>query len=256
MTRWRLLIEYDGQKFSGWQRQDHAPSVQGAIEGAIEKLTQQKITIFVAGRTDSGVHARGQVAHVDLPEFAKPMRGFEVAKAINALLRPHAVSILRAEIVPDDFHARYHATNKLYEYRMLNRSGFLALEKGRVWHCKKPLDIAAMQEAARHLIGHHDFSTFRDSECQAKSPMRTLDRAEIMVRGNYEDQGAEIIFATEARSFLHHMVRNMVGTLVMVGEGKWSPQDVKDALEAKDRRKGGVTAPPDGLYLMRVDYPS
>jgi tRNA pseudouridine38-40 synthase len=254
MTRWKLTIEYDGRDFAGWQRQDHVPSVQQAIEEAIQKFTQEPVTIYVAGRTDSGVHAKGQVAHVDLPEPAKPMRGFEVAKAINALLRPHPVSVIAAEIVPDDFHARFSAKNKLYEYRMINRSGFLALDLGRAWHCKKPLDVAAMREAAQHLIGHHDFSTFRDSECQAKSPMKTLDRAEILTYGDYEGQGQEIVFATEARSFLHHMVRNMVGSLVMVGEGKWSPQDLKDALEAKDRRKGGVTAPPDGLYLMRVDY--
>jgi tRNA pseudouridine38-40 synthase len=255
MTRWKLTIEYDGSGYAGWQRQDSVLTVQGEIEAAIAKFTQQEIPVFVAGRTDAGVHACGQVAHVDLPEPAKPMQGFEVAKAINAHLQPRPISVIKAETVAEDFHARYGALSKLYRYRIANRSGMLALDRGRAWHCKKPLDVMAMQQAAQHLIGHHDFSTFRDSECQAKSPIKTLDRAEILTFGDYEGAGREIVFETEAQSFLHHMVRNMVGSLVMVGEGKWSPQDLKAALEARDRREGGMTAPPDGLYLMRVDYP-
>jgi tRNA pseudouridine38-40 synthase len=254
MTRWKLTVEYDGRGYAGWQKQEHVPSVQQAIEEAIRKFTQSDVNVFVAGRTDAGVHARGQVAHVDLPAPAKPMRGFEVAKAINALLRPQPISVLAAEIVADDFHARFGAKNKLYEYRIVNRSGFLALDQGRAWHCKKNLDVEAMNRAAQYLVGHHDFSTFRDSACQAKSPIKTLDRAEVRASGDYEGQGCEIVFATEARSFLHHQVRNMVGSLVMVGEGKWSPEDLKTALETKDRQRGGMTAPPDGLYLMRVDY--
>ncbi|MGB4057197.1 MAG: tRNA pseudouridine(38-40) synthase TruA [Alphaproteobacteria bacterium] len=255
MTRWKITIEYAGTKYSGWQRQaDGVPSVQAAIETAIHKFCQQDITIHAAGRTDAGVHARGQVAHFDLDYGGRKLEAFDLAKALNAHLRPQAVSILKAETVPDDFHARFSAKNKLYCYRILNRSAFPAIDQNCVWWRKKPLNVEAMRLGTKILIGHHDFTTFRDSECQAKSPERTLDRLGIFEQ-KYDDYGGrEIMIEAEARSFLHHMVRNIVGTLVLVGEGKWEPDDVKTALEAKDRTKGGPTAPPDGLTLVRVDY--
>ncbi|MCE7886418.1 MAG: tRNA pseudouridine(38-40) synthase TruA [Alphaproteobacteria bacterium PRO2] len=255
MTRWKLTIEYVGTNYSGWQRQEEGvPSVQAAIEEAIKKFCQQDITIHVAGRTDAGVHAKGQVAHFDLDYGARKLEGFDLMKALNAHLKPQPIGIIKAEIVPDDFHARFNAKNKLYQYRILNRSAFPTFEQGLVWHFKRPLDVGAMKEAAKHLIGHHDFTTFRDSECQAKSPERTLDRLEIAGKDYDESGGREILIEAEARSFLHHMMRNITGTLVLVGEGKWKPGDVKTALEARDRTKGGPTAPPDGLTLVRVDY--
>lgn len=254
MTRWKLTIEYNGSDYSGWQRQDNVPSVQQEIEEAIEKFSGQSIRLHVAGRTDAGVHARGQVAHVDLDAFSKPMQPFEVAKAINAHLRPRPISIIKAEIVDSEFHARFHATNKLYRYRIVNRSAPPALDKKTAWHVKRPLDAAKMQEGAHYLLGHHDFTTFRDSQCQAKSPEKTLDRLDISLRDYDPAGGQEIWIEAEGRSFLHHQVRNMVGTLALVGEGKWTPEDVKTALAARDRSAGGPTCPADGLYLMRVDY--
>ena len=255
MTRWKLTIEYVGTHYSGWQRQeDGVPSVQASIEEAIKKFCQQDITIHVAGRTDAGVHAKGQVAHFDLDYGTRDLSGFDLMKALNAHLKPRPVSIIKAEAVPGDFHARFNAKNKLYRYRILNRSAFPTFEQGLVWHFKRPLDVEAMKKAAAFLIGHHDFTTFRDSECQAKSPERTLDRLEVTVKEYDESGGREIVIEAEARSFLHHMVRNIVGTLVLVGEGKWQPMDVKTALEARDRTCGGPTAPPDGLALARVEY--
>jgi tRNA pseudouridine38-40 synthase len=255
MARWKLTIEYDGTGFSGWQRQEEGvPSVQQAIEDAFFGFCQKRLTLIVAGRTDAGVHARGQVAHVDLDYGNRPLSGDDLAKALNAHLRPKAVAILSAEVVPTEFHARFSATNKLYTYRILNRSAPAALDDKRIWHIKRPLDVAAMSEGAKHLLGFHDFSTFRDSDCQAKSPERTLDRLDIETR-EYDEHGArEVMIHAEARSFLHHMVRNITGTLALVGDGKWPPQQVKEALAARDRTKGGSTAPADGLYLMRVDY--
>lgn len=253
-SRWKITIEYRGSAYAGWQRQDGVPSVQQSIEEAIRKFSGQDVRLHVAGRTDAGVHARGQVAHVDLLPPKKPMEGFEVAKAINAHLRPQEIAIVKAEIVPEDFHARFSAVNKLYRYRIINRSGWLALDLGLAWHFKRPLNVAAMQDGARHLLGHHDFTTFRDAQCQAKSPMKTLDRLDIITRDYDGVGGQEIVIETEGRSFLHHQVRNMVGTLSLVGEGKWRPDDVKTALEAKNRAAGGITAPAEGLYLMRVDY--
>lgn len=254
MTRYKLTIEYRGTDYAGWQRQDDVPTIQQAIEEAIEKFYAQAAPVQCAGRTDAGVHARGQIAHVDLNEFSKPMDEYAILKAINAHLRPQPISITGVEIMDDKFHARFDAVNKLYHYRIINRPAFLALDNGLAWQEGRPLDVEAMQEGAKHLLGHHDFSTFRDSECQAKSPIKTLDRLEIKTREYDTCDGHEIIIAAEGKSFLHHQVRNMVGTLVQVGLGKWQPEDVKTALNAKDRTKGGPTAPADGLYLMRVDY--
>lgn len=246
--RWKLTIEYDGQPFSGWQRQDHIISVQQAIEEAITKFCQQEIRLHAAGRTDAGVHARGQVAHFDLDYGDRDITGFDLAKALNAHMGDLPASVLTAEKVDPAFHARFSALNKLYIYHILNRSARPALEEGRVWHVKRALDENAMREAAQVFLGYHDFTTFRATECQAKSPLRSVTRADVVRDGDL------IRFYFEGKSFLHHQVRNMVGTLALVGEGKWSKADVAAALEAKDRTKGGPTAPPDGLYLMRIDY--
>ncbi|PCJ97043.1 MAG: tRNA pseudouridine(38-40) synthase TruA [Zetaproteobacteria bacterium] len=255
MTRYKLTIEYVGSDYSGWQKQSHVPSIQQAIEEAIEGFSAQRVLVQTAGRTDAGVHARGQVAHVDLGEFTKPMDEFSITKAINAHLRPQPISIINVEIVSDEFHARHDALNKLYRYRIVNRQAFLAVDRGLVWHVGRPLDVDAMRASAKYLLGHHDFTTFRDSECQANSPMKTLDRLDIQAHDYDGCGGREIIIETEGKSFLHHQVRNMVGTLSLVGLGKWRPEDMRTALEAKDRTKGGPTAPADGLYLVRVDYP-
>jgi tRNA pseudouridine38-40 synthase len=255
MVRWKLTIEYHGGSFSGWQRQEEGiKSVQQAVEDAIHAFCQQRITIHVAGRTDAGVHARGQVAHFDLEYGDRPLTGFDLAKALNAHLRPHKVAVMKAEEVGRDFHARFSAKNKLYLYRMIDRPAPPVIESGLAWHVRRGMDVSIMHEAAQHLTGFHDFTTFRDSECQAKSPERTLHRLDVTVRDYDTYGGREILFEAEGRSFLHHQVRNMVGTLALVGEGKWQPEDVKTALEARDRRKGGPTAPAEGLYLMRVDY--
>lgn len=257
MQRWKLTIEYDGRNYAGFQRQDAGTAtIQLAIEHAIHAFCQQDITIFVAGRTDAGVHARGQVAHFDLDYGDRPLTGYDLTSALNAHLKMagHAVSVVSADPVAAEFHARFGATNKLYCYRLINRLAPPVLDAGHIWHIRRPLDVDAMRAGAAHLLGHHDFTTFRDSDCQAKSPMKTLDRLDIETIEHDLAGGCEIRFLTEGRSFLHHQVRNMVGTLAMVGEGKWTPDDIKTALLAKDRTKGGPTAPPDGLYLMRVDY--
>ncbi len=248
MKRWKITIEYNGAPFVGWQAQDNQLSVQGAIETAIEKFCGQFIRIQAAGRTDTGVHARGQVAHFDLDYGDRKLEGFELAKAINAHLRPHPVTVLHAEEVDPEFNARFSTKNKLYRYRIINRWTPLAIDEGFAWHFKRPLDAEAMHDAAQVLIGHHDFTSFRDSECQAKTPMRTLDRLDITRHGD------EVILETEGKSFLHHQVRNMVGTLSLVGEGKWAKSDIKTVLDARDRTKAGITAPACGLYLMRIDY--
>lgn len=248
-TRWKLTIEYDGTKYAGWQRQDNAWSVQQAVEEAITGFCQQELRIHVAGRTDAGVHACGQVAHFDLDYGDRALSGYDLAKAINAHLLKQRISILKAEPVHENFHARYDAISKLYTYKILNRFARPTFQKNIVWHVKRPLDIASMRTAARHLLGHHDFTSFRATECQAKSPVRTIDRLDI------EKEGDEIHLHVEGRSFLHHQVRNIVGTLALVGDGKWTTDRVKVALDARDRKMGGPTAPPDGLYLMHVDYP-
>ncbi len=258
--RWKLTIEYEGTDYCGWQRQeDGVPSIQQSIEEAIHGFCQQHITIHAAGRTDAGVHAKGQVIHLDLDYkdqsgVERALDGYDFAKALNAHLRPQPISIIHAEIAPDDFNARFAAENKLYRYHIVNRPGFLALDRGKAWHTKRKFDVQAMHDAAQILVGHHDFTTFRDSQCQAKSPERTLDRLDVTGRAYDHCGGTEIIIEAEARSFLHHQVRNMVGTLALVGEGKWNKDDLKAALDARDRTKGGPTAPADGLYLVRIDY--
>lgn len=248
LKRWKLTVEYHGAPFNGWQRQDGQPSVQQAIEEALFKFCQTEIRIQGAGRTDTGVHALGQVVHFDLDYGHRPLSGFDLAKAINAHLKPAPVVVLEAQEVAADFHARFHATNKLYRYRIVNRPMPIAVERGLAWHVWRPLDVEAMHDAAQILLGNHDFSTFRDSECQAKTPVRTLDRIEL------RRDGDSVTMEVEAKSFLHHQVRNTIGTLALVGEGKWTKADFRSAFEAKDRRRGGITAPPDGLYLVRIDY--
>ncbi len=253
-TRWKITIEYKGTAYCGWQRQDGMPSIQQDIEDAIEAFCQQKITLYAAGRTDSGVHAKGQVAHFDLDYGERPLGGYNLAKALNAHLRPAPITIVKAEAVDAEFSARYDAVNKLYLYRIINRPAPPPLEAELVWHYKKTLDVAAMHEAAQVLTGHHDFTSFRDTHCQAKSPERTLDRLDVSARAYDDYGGVEIMVETEARAFLHHQVRNMVGSLTLIGTGKWTKEDLQDALAAKDRAAGGPTCPSDGLYLMRVDY--
>lgn len=255
IQRWKITVEYDGRPFSGWQRQEAGiPSVQFAVEQAIKKFCQQDITIHVAGRTDAGVHGRGQVAHFDLDYGDRKISGYDLAKAINAHLRPQPVAVLQAEAVDHDFHARFSATNKLYTYRVISRSAHATIDEGFAWQTWRKFDVDAMRKGAQHLRGQHDFTTFRDSECQSKSPVKTLDRLDIESVVYDGFGGTELRFHVEGRSFLHHQVRNMVGTLALVGEGKWQPDDIKVALEKRDRTKGGPTAPADGLYLMRVDY--
>lgn len=255
--RYCLTIEYDGTEYAGWQRQEEGgpPTIQAALESAIHGFSGQMVQVQGAGRTDAGVHAWAQMAHVDLAPFSKPMDCYEISKAINAYLRPAPISVVHTEIVEPEFHARFAAKNKLYIYRILCRPSFPALEQNRVWHFKKNLDAQAMHKAAQYLIGHHDFSTFRGAQCQAKTPMRTLDRLDVKSYDYDRHGGLEICVEAEAQSFLHHMVRNLVGTLVLVGESKWSPEDIKTAFEAKDRTKGGPTAPASGLYLKHIDYP-
>ncbi len=243
--RWKLIIEYDGSPFVGWQRQDNGPSVQAAVEQAILKLSGEVVTIAAAGRTDAGVHAFGQVAHADI---AKELTPDKMRDALNAHLRPHPVAVLSAEIVADAFHARFDATGRHYLYRIVNRRSPLTFDLAKAWQVQAPLDAEAMHAAARRLVGHHDFTTFRAAECQAKSPVKTLDRLDV------SRVGEEISVRASARSFLHHQVRSMVGTLKMVGTGKMTANDVAAALAARDRTQCGPVAPPDGLYLVRVDY--
>lgn len=245
MTRYKLTIEYDGSGFVGWQRQTNGLSVQEVLEDAIERFCGERVTTHVAGRTDAGVHALGQVAHFDI---AKDTTSDTVRDALNFHVKPHAIAVLKAEIVGEEFHARFSARRRIYRYRIVNRRASLALERGRAWHVQAPLDLAAMQTGAAHLLGRHDFSSFRAAECQAKSPLKTLDVLDI------SREGEAIIVDARARSFLHHQVRNMVGTLKLVGEGKWVPDDVRRVLDARDRREAGPTAPPEGLYLVEIVY--
>lgn len=245
MPRYKLTIEYDGAGLVGWQRQANGPSVQAALEAAIFRFCGEKVAVYGGGRTDAGVHALGQTAHIDL---TRPVAGEVIRGAVNYHLRPAAISVLAAEPAPGDFDARLSAVRRHYRYRILNRRAPPTVERGRVWQIAPPLDAEAMREGARHLVGHHDFSTFRDSLCQARSPVKTLDALEV------SRDGDEIRIETRARSFLHHQVRNMVGTLELVGLGRWRPEDVAAALAARDRRAGGPTAPAEGLYLVAIDY--
>ena len=245
MPRYKLTIEYDGGPFVGWQRQENGRSVQQAIEEAVAAFSGETVVVKGAGRTDSGVHALGQVAHIDL------VREFDddtVRDAINAKLKPEPVAILVAERAVNDFDARFSAVKRHYLYRILNRRAQPAVDAGRVWWVTSPLDAEAMHMAAQALVGNHDFTTFRSSECQAKSPVKTLDRLDVSRAGD------EVTVSASARSFLHNQVRSMVGALRKVGDGKWPVAAVGEALEAKDRARAGPVAPPEGLYLVRVDY--
>jgi len=245
MPRYKLTIEYDGGRYAGWQRQENGPSVQQAIEEAVSAFSQERVVVKGAGRTDAGVHATGQVAHIDL---VRDWVADKVRDAINAHLRDEPIVILSAEQVADDFDARFSAVKRHYLYRISDRRAPPALDRGRVWHVPSRLDAEAMHEAARSLLGRHDFTTFRASECQAKSPVRTLDRLDV------SREGEEIAIRASARSFLHNQVRSMVGTLKKVGEGRWPVSAVGEALAAQDRARSGPVAPAHGLYLVAVDY--
>ena len=245
MPRYRLTVEYDGGSFAGWQRQDNGPSVQATLEEAIFKLSGERVTVTGAGRTDAGVHAYGQVAHFDLQKEFAPDK---VRDALNHHVKPAPIAVLDAATAATDFHARFSATARHYLYRIFCRRGPPALERGRVWHIMRELDASAMHEAAQFLVGQHDFTTFRSSECQAKSPVKTLDKLDV------RRASKEIHVEASARSFLHNQVRSIVGSLKLVGEGKWRPRDVKAALDARDRAACGPVAPPEGLYLVRIDY--
>jgi tRNA pseudouridine38-40 synthase len=245
VTRFRLLVEYDGTGYVGWQRQDNGPSIQQAIEEAIFAFSAERTNLAAAGRTDAGVHALGQVAHVDL---ARDTKADTLRDAVNFHLKPRPISILAAEPVASDFHARFSAVGRRYLYRIVNRRSPLAIERNRAWWVQSELDASAMQAAGQRLIGHHDFTSFRSSICQAASPLKTLDRLDV------ERAGEEIRIHAAARSFLHHQVRNMVGTLKLVGEGRWTAEDVAAALAARARSAAGPTAPPEGLFLAEVRY--
>ena len=245
MPRYKLLIEYDGAPFVGWQVQDNGLSVQGVLTAAVAAFCGEQVPVQGAGRTDAGVHALGQVAHI---AFAKAWDTDTIRDAINAHLRPYPVAVLAAEGVADDFDARFSARTRHYVYRIINRRADLALDADRAWRITRALDASVMHEAARCLVGRHDFTTFRAAECQAKSPVKTLDRLDV------ERDRDEVRIHASARSFLHHQVRSMVGTLVQVGEGRWSADDLARALAARDRKACGPVAPPEGLYLVKVDY--
>lgn len=247
MPRFKLTIEYDGTGFVGWQRQVNGLAVQQVMEEAAKAYCQMDIRVHGAGRTDAGVHAMAQVAHVDLPRDDTDRK---VRDAFNALLRPHSVAVIQAERVPDEFHARFDANERSYLYRIVTRRAPVALARNRVWWLPRDLDAEAMHDAAQALIGHHDFSSFRATECQAKSPVKTIDQLGV----TRSDDTIDVV--ARAPSFLHHQVRNIVGTLTLVGEGKWTRRTVEDALAAKARAAGGPTAPPEGLYLTAVCYPA
>lgn len=243
--RYKIVVEYDGRPFMGWQRQAHGPTVQAAIEDAAQTICQDNVTVYSAGRTDAGVHALGMVAHIDVARAFTP---FRLMEGINARLRPSPVAILSCELVDEDFHARFSCIARHYRYRIVNRRAPLTIEAGKAWRIATRVDANAMKQAAQILVGRHDFTTFRSAHCQAESPIRTLDRLDVIRTGD----GIEI--AASARSFLHHQVRSMVGCLAMVGEGKWTAGDLKAALDARDRQALGFNAPPDGLYFVRADY--
>ena len=246
MTRWRLTVEFDGAPFMGWQRQDHGPSVQEALEQSLFRMTGELVTLHAAGRTDAGVHALAMTAHVDV---AKTLTEHRLREGVNALVRPNPISVIEVSKAADHWHARFSCIGRRYLYRILNRRAPPALLHGKVWHVPVELDVDAMAEGARHLVGLHDFTTFRSVACQSKSPVKTLDSLTV------ESVGEEIHIRAAARSFLHHQVRSMVGCLALVGRGRWAPDDVKAALEARDRQALGLNAPPDGLYFVEAIYP-
>ncbi|QEH79352.1 tRNA pseudouridine(38-40) synthase TruA [Sphingomonas sp. C8-2] len=247
MTRFRLTVEFDGRPFMGWQRQAHGPSVQQAIEEAITAVTGEQAVIHAAGRTDAGVHGRAMTAHADV---AKPITPFRLKEALNARLRPAPVAILGCDPVADDWHARFSCIGRRYIYRIVNRRAPLTLDAGLAWQVAAELDDRAMHAAAQHLVGRHDFTTFRSAHCQAESPVKTLDRLDVRRSGEL------IEIEAAARSFLHHQVRSMVGCLALVGRGRWTAAELADALAAADRARLGLNAPPDGLYFMEAVYPA
>ena len=245
MTRFALTIEFDGRPFMGWQRQSHGPSVQQALETAAHAITGETVAVHAAGRTDAGVHGLAMRAHCDI---AKPIAPFRLMEALNARLRPHPVAVLACEMVPDDWHARFSCLGRSYEYRIVNRRAPLTWEAGLAWQVPQPLDEDAMAAGAAHLLGRHDFTTFRSAHCQADSPVRTLDTLSVTRTGD------RIAIRAAARSFLHHQVRSMVGCLAMVGMGRWTPGQVGEALAARDRARLGLNAPPDGLFFTGAIY--
>ena len=246
MTRFALTLEFDGGPFMGLQRQAHGPSVQQSVEKAAQAITGENVTMHAAGRTDTGVHAIAMRAHIDIE---KQIDAFRLMEGLNAKLRPDPIAVTACDVVDDEWHARFSCIGREYEYRILNRRAPPALEAGRVWHEARPLNADAMHRAAQALVGRHDFTTFRSVQCQAKDPVKTLDRLDVRREGEHV-----IIFAA-ARSFLHHQVRSMVGCLALVGLGKWREQDMAEALEARDRAALGLNAPSDGLYFVRAIYP-
>ena len=246
MTRWRLTVEYDGGPFMGWQRQEHGPSVQQTLEKALHRMTGEQAVFTAAGRTDAGVHALAMAAHVDV---TKALTAHRLRDGLNALVRPHPISVLEVEQVAGDWHARFSCIGRRYLYRILNRRAPPALDLGRVWHIAFPLDVEVMAEGAAMLVGRHDFTTFRSAQCQSDSPVKTLDRLEV------RRIGEEIHVEAAARSFLHHQVRSMVGCLALVGRGQWKPDDMRRALEARERAALGLNAPPHGLYFVEAIYP-
>jgi tRNA pseudouridine38-40 synthase len=246
VTRFALTLEWDGRPFMGWQRQDHGPSVQRALEEAVHAVTGESVTAHAAGRTDAGVHALAMRAHVEIEREIVP---FRLMEALNAHLRPNPVAVLACETVAEDWHARFSCIGRHYEYRIVNRRAPLTWEDGLAWRVAASLDAAAMQAGADRLVGRHDFTTFRSVHCQADNALRTLDRLEVV------REGERISVFASARSFLHHQVRSMVGCLAFVGQGKWTPDDVTAALTARDRRALAINAPPDGLFFVRADYP-
>lgn len=246
MTRFALTLEFDGGPFMGLQRQEHGPSVQQAVEKAVHAVTGETVTLHSAGRTDSGVHALAMRSHVDI---AKAIEPFRLMEALNALLRPNPIAVTACEVKPDDWHARFSCMGRAYEYRIVNRRAPLTLDRGHAWHVPRPLDAEAMHRAAQALVGRHDFTTFRSVHCQAKDPVKTLDRLAV------RREGERVVIEAAARSFLHHQVRSMVGTLALVGLGQWREEQVAEALAAKDRAALGLNAPAAGLYFVRAVYP-
>jgi len=246
MTRFALTLEYDGSPFMGLQRQAHGPSVQQHVEEAVAAITGETVTMHAAGRTDAGVHALAMRAHVDVERGISADR---LMGGINARLRPQPIAVRACAVVADDWHARFSCTGRRYVYRIVNRRAPLTLDRGRAWQVARPLDAERMHAAAQHLVGQHDFTTFRSAHCQAQSPVKTLDRLDV------ERDGEQVLIHAAARSFLHHQVRSMVGCLVMVGRGSWSGDDLKAALDARSRAALGFNAPPDGLYFVEAVYP-